>query len=42
MKNSVNENKKCTLLATSLVVIQAEKNVIISQFNCDFEALKQL
>ena len=42
MKNSVNENKKCTLLATSLVVIQAEKNVIISQFNCDFEALKKL
>ena len=42
MKNSVNENKKCTLLAASLAAIQAEQNVIISQFNCDFEALKQL
>ena len=42
MKNSVNENKKWTLLATSLAVIQAEKNVIISQFNCDFAVLKQL
>ena len=42
MKNSVNENKKCTLLVTRLAVIQAEKNGIISQFNCDFAVLKQL
>ena len=41
MKNLVNKNKKCILLATNLAVIKTEKS-ILSQLNCDFAVLNQL
>ena len=41
MKNLVNKNKKCILLATNLAVIKTEKS-ILSQLNCDFAVFNQL